>query len=165
LYTEYYTPVFRYLYRKLNGQHDVAEDLTQTVFLRVIKNIQNFKDLGKNPLVYFYTIARNLMIDHVRKQKRWHEVEYDDAPQIPSKDPNPSQVLSDIELKELLEQMLTTLPQDQSEALTLKYIEGFPNKEIADIMDKSEANIRKMQSRGLDKLRTVPSLHYHFPDF
>ena len=69
LYSKYFVPVFRYIYLRLKNKEE-AEDLAQTVFLRVYKSLTRFRDQGKEPLAYFFTIARNAIIDYWRKKKR-----------------------------------------------------------------------------------------------
>ena len=68
LYEEFFTPVFRYIFSKIGDRND-AEDLTQNVFVLAFGAIKNFEDQQKSPLAYFFTIARNLIIDFWRKKK------------------------------------------------------------------------------------------------
>ena len=63
IYHLYLTPVYRFIYFRLRNKEE-AEDLTQTVFLKVYQSIHAFQVKNQSPLAYFLTIARNTVIDH-----------------------------------------------------------------------------------------------------
>ena len=68
LYELYFVPVFRYIFFRVQ-QKETAEDLTQTVFLKAYKAAERFPTEGKNPLAYFFAIAKNTTKDYYRKKK------------------------------------------------------------------------------------------------
>ena len=43
---------------------EISEDLAQTTFVKAFAGLDGWHDQGKNPLAYFFTIARNALIDH-----------------------------------------------------------------------------------------------------
>jgi DNA-directed RNA polymerase specialized sigma24 family protein len=65
LYRLYLTRVLRYLYAR-TWNHEIAEDISQTAFLKAYCGLSGWCNLGKDPLAYFYTIARNALADY------WH---------------------------------------------------------------------------------------------
>src|SRR5262249_52813544 len=67
LYAQYFTPIYRYIYVRVKTA-EIANDLAQTVFLKVFERASEI-EAPENPLSYFYTVARNLVIDHWRKKK------------------------------------------------------------------------------------------------
>ena len=68
LYEQYATPLYRYIYFRVTRKED-SEDILQTVFLKAYRALPKFRNQGKNPLSFFYTIARNAIIDYRRKKK------------------------------------------------------------------------------------------------
>lgn len=153
LYAEFYTPVFRYLYVRLGNRED-AEDFAQTVFLKVYKALPRYRDYNISPLAYFFTIAKHLLIDHWKKKK---EVTLDAqdleaiSPAVPV-----SEMQKPIESQEQqarIENALTSLSNDQREAIALKYVSDLSNTEIAHILGKSEEAVRQLHCRALKTLR------------
>jgi RNA polymerase sigma-70 factor (ECF subfamily) len=153
LYNLYYTPVYRYFYTRLKNK-DTATDLTQTVFMKVYSSLQSFKNTGASPLAYFFTIARNSLIDYFRKEK--HGTIYnddmvkenDEQTKLPNKDK-----YTEKENKEIILQAMDILTKEQAEVITLRFMNDLPTKEVADIVGKSEEAVRQLQSRGLKMLR------------
>jgi len=153
LYQQYLTPIFRYIYFRILHKED-AEDLLQIVFLKAYQALPRFKNLGKEPLSFFYTIARNAVIDHRRKK---HEVLADDtekfAKHIADTAPSAVDLIAARDESVIVQQALKSLSDDQREALTLKYINDMSNEEISQLMQKEEPAVRQLHSRGLKALR------------
>lgn len=152
IYELYFTPVFRYVYFRLKNKHE-AEDLTQTVFVKFYESTANFTRMGKNPLAYFFTIARNVIIDHSRKKKEI--VMGDRELEIEAGRTNEDHLKS-IERKEIclkVKEALKRLTDDQREVMILKFINDLSNGEIAKISGKSEIAVRQSQSRAIRNLR------------
>ena len=156
LYEEFFTPVFRYIFSKINNRDD-AEDLTQNVFLRAFGAIKNFEDQQKSPLAYFFTIARNLIIDFWRK-KRGTEIEGEEKENVllnlPTKN-GPRENFQKKEKSEFVEKILEKLKPEYREILELKFLQDFSTAEIAEKTGKSLANVRQIQVRALRKLKNL----------
>jgi RNA polymerase sigma-70 factor (ECF subfamily) len=152
LYEIYFKPVFRYIYLRLNNRTE-AEDLTQIVFLKTYKSIQSFCEKGKSPLAYFFTVARNTVIDFWRKKK---EIklgnEKETLENIPSAEDTSATALQN-ETTTILNEALKILTDDQQEIIILKFINELSNQEIAGILDKNEDAVRQSQCRALKTLR------------
>ncbi len=150
LYEVYYVPVFRYIYFRIRKKED-TQDLAQTVFLKVYQSIDRYKDTGKDPLAYFFTIARNTMIDYLRKRK---ELNLYDFVEIEAQDKDsPEEIAGKTETKEIVERAILNLKDDQKEVVIMKFMIGLPNGDIAKQLGKSEDAIRQIQHRALETLR------------
>lgn len=80
LITFYYPFVFKFLI-KLVCDSEITKDLVQDTFLKLIKNIDQFKIQGKASFsTYLITIARNTYIDYLRKNKELQEMDIDNLP-------------------------------------------------------------------------------------
>ena len=69
LYEEYFDKIYRYVVIKI-GNKTEAEDLTQQVFLNMLRSISSFKWKGKPFSAWLFRIAHNLMVDYLRKKSK-----------------------------------------------------------------------------------------------
>lgn len=155
LYKLYFVPVFRYIYFRVKNKEE-ANDLTQTAFLKVFHSLSNFSEQNKSPLAYFFTVARNTVIDHWRTKK---EVLLDDPEsvfgQIPDKTNNPLDLVEKKETNQAVHRAIKQLTDDQQEVIVFKFVNGMPNKEIAVLLGKTEEAIRQLQCRAIRALRQI----------
>jgi RNA polymerase sigma-70 factor (ECF subfamily) len=155
IYELYYTPVFRYIYIRVRDKEE-ANDLAQTVFLKIFSTLPNFKEQNKSPLAYFFTVARNTIIDHWRTKK---ETKVDDFDAIVKKtaddNDNPHTSYERNENQELIQRALQELTDIQREVMTLKFMSELSNKEIAELLGKTEEAVRQLQCRALRSLKNI----------
>ncbi len=151
LYELYFAPIFRYIYMRTKIK-DEAEDLTQEVFLKVFKSISAFQEKNQSPLAYFFTIARNIVIDHWRKKK---EILIDEeiANKIPDDKRSPQDLIEQNETAVAIRQAIGNLTEEQQDVIIMKFINDLSNREIAKLLGKSEEAIRQLQYRALKTLR------------
>lgn len=153
LYEQFAVPLFRYIFFRVNRKED-AEDILQSVFLKAYRSLPRFRDLGKEPLSYFYTIARTTVIDFQRKK---HEVPIDDSEHalehIPDESMDTAHLASLHSEGAKIREGMSLLSEEQQEVITLRFMQDLSHKEIAKVMNKSEVAVRQLQSRGLRILR------------
>ena len=153
LYTRFFTPIYRYVYFRVKRKED-AEDIAQTVFLKAYQSLSRFEDKGVSPLAYFYSIARNAVIDHWRKKGEMLFGDMGDGVfDIPDSSGSERRILEKMWADEIVCEGMGVLTSLEAEALTLKFIHDLPNKEIASLLGKSEEAVRQLQSRGIRKMR------------
>ncbi len=139
----------------------LAEDLTQEVFLRMIKAAQTYKPSGK--LDYFvFRIARNLWIDRVRKVGVRPRPASLDKPITQDGDclgsllagegRDPATLAALGEEARLLKEAMEKLPQGAREVFELAVYQGFPYKEVARIL---EIPVGTVKSRMFHALKTL----------
>lgn len=154
VYRQFYAPIYRYIYFRVRHKQD-SEDLVQSVFLRAYSAIARFETGGKSPLAYFYTVARNMVIDYWRRKK---ELLMRDAESMPLA----GGIVGDVSIEEITEtderkkEVLAGvlhLTPDQQEVIINKFINSMPTREIARMMGKTEMAVRALQSRALQTLR------------
>ena len=153
LYSFYFTTIFRYIFFRVQNKN-TAEDLTQDVFLKVYNSISQFREMAQPPIAYFFTVARNSVIDYWKKKK---EVLFENPEIIADKAPFlPESALEIFEKKEAsfaIYQAMARLTDEQREIITLKFINELSNKEVSALLGKSEEAIRQLQCRALKVLR------------
>lgn len=157
LYELYFTPVYRYIYLRTKSKEE-AEDLTQVVFIKVFKSIGGFQEQNKQPLAYFFTVARNTVIDHWRKKK---EVLSDKPPETLSAESfeNPQNLIDQKSTAQAIYKSLENLTEEQQEVIILKFINDLTTAEIATVLDKKEDAVRQLQCRALKILKQYFNKH------
>ena len=150
LYDAYMERIYRFVYFRVEDQQ-TAEDITSQVFLTAWNNLDRFQFSRTPYLAWLYTIAHNAVIDHYRTRKVTTAL---DDVQLSQPDHSEA-VENDIDLTvemQSVKSALQTLTDDQQKVLTLKFIEGMSNNEIARHLGKREGAIRALQMRGLQAL-------------
>lgn len=154
IYDLYLLPVYRYIFLRTSDK-TLTEDITQTVFLKAFSNLSNFNESERSPLGYFFTIARNTVIDYHRKKNFLIADEEEVFSKIESLSPTPEQQFQVLEKKEKLMEALAQLKDNYRDILILRYLNDFSNQEIAEMTGKSEDAIRQIQSRAIRKLAEI----------
>jgi RNA polymerase sigma-70 factor (ECF subfamily) len=152
LYTRYAGLILRYLYVRVHEQEG-AQDLTQEVFVRVIKGIGGFEYRGeKSFLGWLYTIAGNVLIGQARR-KRAISTPLDESLELV--DPRGQEAVRSIFDRVSLEQAIAQLTEDQQQVLTLKFFADMTNQEIANVIGRSEGAVKALQHRALHALQQI----------
>ena len=154
IYNEYITPIHRYVYYRVQHREDV-DDLVQVIFLKVFESLPRWQPKQK-PLAFFYTVARNTVIDYWRKKGR--ELPQDDITDLNITTDEHLILSSNIDNQKQLKrimQVIKSLSQDYQDVLIMRFVNDLSTKEIAKLLKKSEASIRKIQSRGLKKIKEL----------
>ncbi len=152
LYDRYYRKVYGYFVR-MTKDEDASRDLTQNVFLKVIRYSHSWK--GDKVFVYWlFRIARNILVDYFRGAKRFYDVE--DSTELQSADQFRS--VRDMEIKESYEFLLeamSRLSPGYRELIELNRFQGFSYKEIADTVSSTENAVKVKTFRAIQKLKEI----------
>ncbi len=150
LYDAYMERIYRFVYFRVEDQQ-TAEDITSQVFLKAWSNLDRFSFNRTPYLAWLYTIAHNAVIDHYRTRKVTAALEDVQLSQQDHSEVVESKIDLTAEMK-VIKEAMQTLTDDQQKVLTLKFIEGMSNTEIARHLGKREGAIRALQMRGLQAL-------------
>jgi RNA polymerase sigma-70 factor (ECF subfamily) len=153
LYERFLDPIYRYLYVRLGSRAD-AEDLAEQVFLKAWEAIGRFKWQGKPFLAWLYRVAHNVLVDFTRARKNALSLNDDERPLEVMSEAATVELGQTIDA-ELLAGAVSELTEEQQQVITLKFLEGYDNARIAQVMDKREGAIRALQLRALLSLRRV----------
>ncbi len=150
---ERYRPrIYNVAYR-LTGNAEDAADLTQDVFVRVLRNLHRYRPGTFDG--WLYRITKNLFLDQVRRRRRVKVEPLTDeewrAPQ--SDDPTPADVVERRTLEARLERGLRRLPAEFRLAVVLCDVEGLSYEEIADATGWPMGTVRSRIHRGRKQLR------------
>ena len=119
-----------------------AEDVCSEAWIKIAAAIRTFKGDGKAFVTWIYTIARNLAIDHLRTLGRRGVNEEVLDHHVVAPDSYPSDVHA----------MMKCLKSEEAEIISLRVIAGLDVQSVAAITGKTEANIRVITHRSLNKL-------------
>ena len=151
LYRLHYDSVFRYCSHRLFNRQS-AEDVTSTVFFKVMNAIKSFKGNSKDFRNWLYRIATNAVNDHLRSAVKRKEAIRIVSDNIRSD----RHVIASDEMsdkKVLLKQAILSLKPKYQTVISLRYFENMKLLEIAEVLGQKPATTRSVLSRGLDKLR------------
>jgi len=146
--------VFNIAY-KFVGKHDLAEDLTQDIFLKLYRSLDTF-DRRANFQTWLISVSRNLCIDHyrsVRKERETINRDVDASTLTPvSRDRS---AYSQLELRDrvvLLRTALDILPPTLRTAVLMRDIQELTYQEIADKLHVPEGTVKSRINRGRTEL-------------
>ncbi len=153
LYLLHYNDVFHYCIRRLFDCH-CAEDVTSTVFFKVMHNLSSFDGKVTDFRKWLLRIATNAVNDHLRNSKRRADVIQKVVKNIRTESdcviPSDDKLL---EKKVLLKQALLALKPKYQTVITLHFFENMKLTEIAACLGKNPSTVRSCLSRATAKLR------------
>ncbi len=147
LFDRYHVRLYNYFF-KMNYNKALSEDLTQNVFEKVIKHRATFKD--KNSFAaWVYTIARNVNVDNYRLNK----IKISEEVEIASVDRAEGEYCENNEEVLLLNKAMNMIKPEYKEILVLKRYQGMKYKEIGELLDITENNVKIKAHRAIKSLR------------
>jgi RNA polymerase sigma-70 factor (ECF subfamily) len=152
IYEDNFDRIYRYIVLKI-GDRTEAEDMTQQVFLNVLKSISSFKFKGMPFTSWLYRIAHNQVVDYLRKKSRRTTVPLDES--MPAFDGDPENI---IERKVAIEELSIAarkLTPAQQEVIALRFTSDLSVAEVARTMGKSEGAVKALQHSAMVALRKV----------
>ncbi len=149
VYEEHLGYVYGFLYYRLRDL-DLAEDLAHATFERALRAWPRFDPRRASERTWLLTIARNLMIDHHRREQP-EPTERIDERLLPTVD-GPEQ---GTDAWPQLHEALQKLTDREQELIALRFGADLRGSEIADLTDLSLANVQQILSRALKRLRTL----------
>jgi RNA polymerase sigma-70 factor (ECF subfamily) len=153
LYERFQPEIYRYLARHLGAHRHEAEDLTAEVFLKVFERLQGYEFRGLPFSAWLFRIARNRLIDHVRARPKRPVGSIEDKPGIAELG---AQEALDRSLDRMeLARALRRLTDERRQVVVLRFLEGRSVAETAAALGKTEDAVKKLQARGLARLREV----------
>jgi RNA polymerase sigma-70 factor (ECF subfamily) len=152
LYEYYLDTIYRYIYYRVHNHQD-AEDLTETVFLKAWQSLPNYH-IGKTPFAaWIYRIAHNMVIDHHRTRKEI--VPISEQPHLQDENASPEQDILSDEKRQILARAIAKLSPLHQHVLTLRFINGLKPDEVADVLERNVGAVRVLQHRALKALHAL----------
>jgi RNA polymerase sigma-70 factor, ECF subfamily len=156
IYEKYHSDLFHFLMYMVKNREQ-AEDLTQEVYIRVLKSYRHFE--GKSTeKTWLIAIAKNVAIDFFRKEKGWkgkiqeafdwdHDQIKDDTNKIPE------EIALQNEEMRMLYHSLDYCTLDQKMVIVMRYLNEMSIRETAEVLKGSESKVKTTQHRGIKTLQ------------
>ncbi len=152
LYERYVGRIYNYVYYRTGNVYD-AEDLTERVFFRALRHIQNYDHRGLPFSAWLYRIAHNLVANWHRDNSRRKEIPLDDGILHTHPGGFPEHEVLQAEEQELLLRVIRSLPPERQQLLILKFVDHLSNAEIGVIMGRTEGAVKSLYHRTLLAIR------------
>jgi RNA polymerase sigma-70 factor, ECF subfamily len=151
VFVEHQGRVFRAAYR-ITGSAQDAEDVLQTVFLRLARQAEHSLPLT-NPGSYLYRAAVNSALDLLRARRDRPTVSLDDAADALEGSPGPDKRSEAAEIRGCLRRAMAALPPRAAEMFALRYLEGQQNRDIARMLGVSRITVAVTLHRARHRLQ------------
>lgn len=153
LYNKYFDQIFRFIFKKLGGNEEIAGDIAQQTFMKAMANIGKYEDRGLPFSSWLYRIAQNEVLMFFRKQKKSFTVAIDEnkVVELASEASLSTQYMTQDDQEKLVE-LLNNLDGDHLEIIELRFFQDLSFKEIAEIYSISEANAKMRTYRILERI-------------
>lgn len=150
LFERYHKRIYNFLAR-MTIDRDLAEDLTQNVFLRIMKYRSSYRE-GMRFQSWIYQVARNIFSDHYQSHKNKFS-DFITVDKISNHLPESEDTYDREEQEKLLTRSMALLSDEQRELLVLTRFQHMKYEDVALIMDTTVANIKVKVHRAIAKLR------------
>ncbi|WP_400190187.1 RNA polymerase sigma factor [Hymenobacter sp. B81] len=154
LFDRYHLPIFNYLLRRSNNDRETAEDLTQTVFERLLKYRHSYQP-GQQFRAWIYQLARNAHADHWQRQQQMRTVDVQAVEQHGGLGTSAFAAMTSTEREQNLHEALALLPTAQRDILVLHRFQGFSYEEIGQQLACTAGAAKVKAHRALQALRAI----------
>lgn len=153
LYDRYVDVVHRYLLFRVKDR-GLAEDLTSETFVRALRRIDSVTYLGRDVGAWFVTIARNLVLDHVKSSRV--RLEFSTGEMLdPGLAEGPEAQVVREHVGAAVLACVDALGPDQRECIVLRFVQGLTLAETAVLMGRGEGAVKALQHRAVRRLATL----------
>lgn len=155
LYDHFYDRIFRYVSFKA-GDPSAAEDITEEVFLRMLRSIGTYKHRGHPFSSWLFRIAHNLVVDHFRKKGRDKSVPLEKVVAVVGESTIDldNYVQTKLAMREV-NRAMENLTDLQRQVISLRFAGGLSVNETAQAVGRNENAVKALQHAGIKKLRKM----------
>jgi len=150
LFNRFSKRIYNYFLKSTLDKAD-SDDLTQDLFIRVMKYRNSYKE-GKSVQFWIFQIARNMVKDHFRKMKVLKD-QFNPVEVMPELKEERDEEL--LEKEKQLHIAMKSLPDEKRELLVLSKFQGLKYEQIAKMRDTTVANIKVQVHRTIKELRDI----------
>ncbi len=140
-----------FLYKRVHNK-ELREDFTQETMIKFFEKVNTYKYDRNQVNTWLYTIAKNHLIDHIRKKDREGFKEEIKNYKLKSFLPNPEQKLITKDITQIITLSVMKLPEKQKKIMASYLFEDLSYKEISKKLGLSMGTIKANIFRGKEKL-------------
>jgi RNA polymerase sigma-70 factor (ECF subfamily) len=153
LIERYQVPLFNFLYR-LTGDYEASQDLTQTVFERLLKYRASYR-LGQPFRPWIYQLARNVHAYHWQRSQRMRTTDVVEVERQGAFGAAAFTQMAAHDREDALHEVMALLAPPQREILVLHHFQGFSYEEIAELLGCTAGAAKVKAHRALQALRAL----------
>jgi RNA polymerase sigma-70 factor (ECF subfamily) len=161
LVKKYQKPIYS-LCRRMTGEHQSADDLSQETFIKAFISLQKFKD-GMSFFSWIRKIAFNNSLNYLKKRKREEPLGIREITVTENLNSSPHELPQEQLLRNIMEvkfkEALEALPLNQKTVFILRVFENLSYKAIADFLNIPPGTVMSRLSRSRKKLKTLLAEH------
>lgn len=161
-YNRYLDRVYNFVYHRVGGSEEDAEDVTQETFVSAFRSIHHFRGEAA-PFTWLCGIAKNKVRDFIRRQHRAKDIPHDQFVDLEDTEALEAAmssrwqcsledtVVEQDEARRRVRQLFKLLSDDEREVLWLRYVEELPVKEIAQVLGRTAKGVEGLLTRARKK--------------
>lgn len=157
LYQNYHQDIFQFIFYMVKDR-DLAEDLVQEVYVKVLRSYNSFKGESSEK-TWLFSVAKHVTFDYFRRQKRKRKrinetIDFHEKGQfIPDNAKLPEEIaLENDEIRKMY-YCLSQCSYDQQAVLILRFIQSLSIKETANVLNWSISKVKTTQHRAMKTLK------------
>jgi len=150
---EYFSPKFFRFFLTRTLQREAAEDLTQETFLKIVDNIDSFDEKKGNFSSWIWQIAKNNAKDYYRKKGRGEITVAEFIGKYDISENNSLSLNDKLDAEKIINSV-KDLSEEEQTIFSLHYLSDLPYKEISEITNKPEGNLRVIIHRINEKIKS-----------
>lgn len=151
LYELFFEPIYRYVYFRVPAGE--VDDLVELVFIKAWMNMEKYEKRDAQFSSWLFRIAHNAVIDYRRQHRSLAPI--DEELEDKTEKSAPKALTEKTMLSKTVREAIDQLKDPYKQVVTLKFLIGLSNNEIAEVMGEREGNIRVLQFRALKELKEI----------
>ncbi len=162
VFEEFHRKTFSFFMLRTKRDHELSKELTQLSYIKLWQSRHTLSELYSLEKQLF-VIAKCVLIDHLRKAAADRNVKeavmMQRSHDLPETDPPAEDLFED---RQSIHTLLKKLPPARKKILHMKFVYGYSNREIADILSISVKTVEDHVTKGLKQLRAHPEISVAF---
>jgi RNA polymerase sigma-70 factor (ECF subfamily) len=139
--------------RKMVIDHDDADDVTQNTFVKVWRNLDNFRE-DSQLYTWIYRIATNECLTFLKQKKAREMVSFDDLEFKMAESLESDPLFSGDMIQKRLQKAILTLPEKQRLVFNMKYFDALKYEEMSEILGTSVGALKASYHHAVNKIET-----------
>lgn len=137
--------------RKIVLDHDDADDVLQNTFIKVWKNLDNFRE-ESGLFTWLYRIATNEALTFINSKKRKNMLPMNEMSEYLKDNLEADPYFEGDEIQEKLQRAITKLPEKQRLVFNMKYFDNLKYEEMSAILDTSVGALKASYHHAVRKI-------------
>jgi len=142
--------------RKIVISHDDSDDVLQNTFIKIVRNIHNFKGDSKL-FTWMYRIATNEAITFLNSKARRHQISDETLQQLTLENLKADIYFEGDEIQLKLQNAIAQLPKKQQLVFNMRYFDAIKYKDMSEILETSEGALKASYHIAVKKIKSYLS--------